>query len=151
MNATVWYVIEIVGFSLAAVFLILEVILFIKLKVPTLVAEISGKRFEKEVKLIRERNMEGNQQSGERRHAGKRNIDIVDILEEKPETVQKESPKDAEDNSTSILSYDTTETMVLSNKTSVLYDSGATSVLNPDKQFQVVRNIIMLHTDERIL
>ena len=54
MSATAWYVIEIIGFALAAVLLLLDVILFIKLKVPTLVAEISGKRFEKEVKLIRE-------------------------------------------------------------------------------------------------
>ena len=154
MSATAWYVIEIIGFALAAVLLLLDVILFIKLKVPTLVAEISGKRFEKEVKLIRERNMAGDQRWMEGRRPQRKNMDVINVpdkRQEPPDKNQNAHRQETEDNSTSILSYDTTETMVLSNKTSILHDGGATTLLNPNEQFQVVRSIIMLHTDERIL
>lgn len=176
MSATVWYVIEIIGFALAAVFLILNVILFIKLKVPTLVEEISGKRFEKEVKMIRERNMTGSYRgAAEARRPQGKNIEAVytpdrmqnrpngmqstpervqvtpDRMQATPDGMQNARPQEMDTNSTSILSYDTAETMVLSNKTSILDDGGVTTVLNADAQFRIVREIVMVHTDERIL
>ena len=56
MSATTWFIIAIVGFSLSGIFLIAAVILFIKLNIPAVIGDLSGKTVARQIKAIREAN-----------------------------------------------------------------------------------------------
>ncbi len=56
MNATTWFVIAIVGFSLAGAALIAAVLLFLKLNIPAVIADLTGKTANNEIKAIRAAN-----------------------------------------------------------------------------------------------
>ena len=59
-------------------------------------------------------------------------------------------PKENYDTNTEYIYYDNEETMMLSEQTEVLENQEITSVLQVDNQYELVRNIILIHTDERI-
>ena len=57
MSAETWFIISIVGFSLAAVALIAAVILFIKLNIPAVIGDLTGRTVAREIKAMKEVNL----------------------------------------------------------------------------------------------
>lgn len=57
MDATVWQVISIVGYSLSGVFFVAAIILFFKMNIQGIIGDLSGKTAERKIKEIRERNL----------------------------------------------------------------------------------------------
>ena len=56
MSASTWFIIAIVGFSLAGIALITAIFMFIKMDIPSIVGDLSGKTVAKEIKAMREMN-----------------------------------------------------------------------------------------------
>lgn len=56
MSAMAWLIIAIVGFSLAGIALIAAVILFIKMNIPAIIGDLTGKTVAREIKAMRESN-----------------------------------------------------------------------------------------------
>ncbi len=56
MSANTWLIIAIVGFSLSGIALIAAVILFIKLNVPAIIGDLTGRTVAREIKAMRETN-----------------------------------------------------------------------------------------------
>lgn len=57
MSASAWYTVAIIGFSLAGAFLIASVILFVKLKIPAVIGDLSGRTVAREIDAIRNANI----------------------------------------------------------------------------------------------
>ncbi len=146
MNTNTWFVIEIVGFSMAAALLVLAVILFFRLNVLIIIGELTGKRVEKEVKQIRNANINRVRRTNQPRQREDASVSIVNPLQKMEKNISV--PKSSAD--TTMLSYDQTETMVLSNATSVLSNAGDTTLLDSNQQFTVIRSVIRIHTEETI-
>lgn len=56
MSAMAWLIIAIVGFSLAGIALIAAVIMFIKMNIPAIIGDLTGKTVAREIKAMREAN-----------------------------------------------------------------------------------------------
>lgn len=56
MSAMAWLIIAIVGFSLAGIALIAAVIMFIKMNIPAIIGDLTGKTVAREIKAMRESN-----------------------------------------------------------------------------------------------
>ena len=56
MSATTWFVIGVVGFSLAAVLFVISLFLFIKLNVPAVIGDLTGRTVAREIKAMRDAN-----------------------------------------------------------------------------------------------
>ena len=56
MSATAWLIIAIVGFSLAGIALVAAVIMFIKMNIPAIIGDLTGKTVAREIKAMRESN-----------------------------------------------------------------------------------------------
>lgn len=64
MSETTWLIIAIVGFSLSGIALIAAVILFIKMNIPAVIGDLSGKTVAREIKAMRD----ANASSGDKLH-----------------------------------------------------------------------------------
>lgn len=64
MNAQFWLIIEIVGFSLAAILLVASVFVFLKLNVLGVIGDLTGRTVAREIQAMREENA----QSGDKLH-----------------------------------------------------------------------------------
>lgn len=61
MSATAWLIIAIVGFSLSGVAFVAAIILFIRMNIPAIIGDLSGKSVAREIKAMRESNtLSGN-------------------------------------------------------------------------------------------
>ena len=56
MSATAWLIIAIIGFSLAGIAFAAAVILFIKMNIPAIIGDLTGKTVAREIKAMRESN-----------------------------------------------------------------------------------------------
>ena len=56
MSATAWFIIAIVGFSLSGVALVTAVFMFIKMNIPAIIGDLTGKTVAREIKAMRESN-----------------------------------------------------------------------------------------------
>ena len=56
MSATTWFIIAIVGFSFSGIFLIVSIFIFLKMNIPSVVGDLSGKTIAKEIKAMRQIN-----------------------------------------------------------------------------------------------
>lgn len=56
MSATTWLIIAIVGFSLTGIAFIAAIILFIKMNIPAIIGDLTGKTVAREIKAMRESN-----------------------------------------------------------------------------------------------
>lgn len=187
MSESFWYVVELVGFILAGAMLVLNIILFIRLRVPLLIGELSGKRLKKEVKQIRDSYVDYDKRNQVRRQAVERResaipnpIEQMSQKEWKPAVPPNVNPKQTEESSewipkgvtasggqgtealdwsrgteplqsnqgTEVISG--TETMILDESSGSLNHQGVTSVLQPDSKFQLVRELILTHTNESL-
>ena len=56
MSATTWLIIAIIGFSLAGIALIIAIFMFVKMNIPSVIGDLSGKTVAREIKAMREFN-----------------------------------------------------------------------------------------------
>lgn len=56
MSATAWFIIAIVGFSLAGIAFVAAVLMFIKMNIPAIIGDLSGKTVAREIKAMRDAN-----------------------------------------------------------------------------------------------
>lgn len=63
MSATAWLVIAIVGFSLSGVALVVAILMFIKMNIPAIIGDLTGKTVAREIKAMRDLN----ESNGDRR------------------------------------------------------------------------------------
>lgn len=56
--ASVFQIVSITAFSLSGIFLIISVVLFIKLGIPEIIGDFSGRTAQKQIKVIRDQNVE---------------------------------------------------------------------------------------------
>lgn len=150
MDESFWYIVELTGFILSGVLLILNVILFIRLQIPVLIGELSGKRYEKEVKQIRDSYMDyGRRNRGRKQEMAKKENSRPNPIERMSQ--ESGHPEQKQTVSTDIIYQNRGEdTTVLSEQTTVLENQEATTVLHSDSQFHIVKKILLIHTDERI-
>jgi hypothetical protein len=65
MDATVWQIISIVGYSLAGLLFLVSIILFIKLNILAIIGDLTGRTATKQIQAIREENSRtGNKRFG---------------------------------------------------------------------------------------
>lgn len=155
MSATTWFIIAIVGFSLAGIALAIAIALFVKLNIPAVIGDLSGKTIAREIKAMRDVNTA----SGDKTHRSSRvNIDrgkLTEKVEDLPELVDENSIAKAQAHSdkrldktedglneiyeaptsrkTASLTEDVSEISV-GRVTDVLVESRATEVLTEAKQ-----------------
>lgn len=169
MSATTWLIIAIIGFSLAGIALIIAIFMFVKMNIPSIIGDLSGKTVAREIKAMRE----FNNANGDRRfRPSKVNLERG-VLTEKVEISQDNRKAMAEgneptemlsDGETEVLNENATEvlnenaTEVLSNDTTVLNGTtvlGKTEKLTEESEvipvpFKITKSEIVIHTDEVI-
>ncbi|HBM98599.1 MAG TPA: hypothetical protein DD413_04165 [Ruminococcus sp.] len=57
MSATTWFIIAIVGFSLSGIALAAAIFMFIKMNIPAIIGDLTGKTVVREIKAMREANI----------------------------------------------------------------------------------------------
>lgn len=88
MSATTWYIIAIVGFSLSGVALIAAIFMFLKMNIPAIIGDLTGRTVAREIKAMRE----SNAASGEKLHRSSRvNIDRGTLTEKVEDGVPDKS------------------------------------------------------------
>lgn len=143
MSATTWLIIAIVGFSMSGVALAITIFMFIKMNIPAVIGDLTGKTVARQVKAMRDANKSNND-----------NVNIKLSLE-------KAENNSTENRITEPLSSDEkTEILYEVHETEVLSDSAGTEVLNEKEEkvyewlepvsFTVTKSIIQIHTDEII-
>jgi len=177
MDANMWFIIAIVGFSLAGVLFVAAVFMFIKMNIPAIINDLSGKAAERGVKAIRETNSANSAKLSKtgrtdrgplggrivrdadalkKMHASKR-LDRTDEIGMTP--TEELSSADAtavlgDANATEVLGGNETEVLGGTNDL-----SGGTTVLGSDAQigqvvdpvpFEVTYSQIFIHTNEVI-
>ena len=158
MSATTWYIIAIVGFSLSGVGLIAAIFMFLKMNIPAIIGDLSGRTVAREIKAMRE----SNASSGDKLHRSSHvNIergtltekvedDVADKsamskahsskrLDRQPEETEKgkwmsgdetiQATEILSDNATEVLMDDAYATEILSSSTEILSDPGSDEVL----------------------
>ena len=163
MSATAWLIIAIVGFSLAGIALIVAVFMFIKMNIPSVIGDLTGKTVAREIKAMRE----FNNSKGDRRfrpskvnlergtltekvdtsiddkkamaeaHSSKR-LDRTETKENKKNSKSQKSNgtiglNDFEMNPTDVLNEGSTPTEVLSDNSTEVLESNATEVLSENQ------------------
>ena len=163
MSAPAWLIIAIVGFSLAGIALIVAVFMFIKMNIPSVIGDLTGKTVAREIKAMRE----FNNSKGDRRfrpskvnlergtltekvdtsiddkkamaeaHASKR-LDRTETKENKKNSKSQKSNgtiglNDFEMNPTDVLNEGSTPTEVLSDNSTEVLESNATEVLSENQ------------------
>lgn len=163
MSATAWLIIAIVGFSLAGIALIVAVFMFIKMNIPSVIGDLTGKTVAREIKAMRE----FNNSKGDRRfrpskvnmergtltekvdtlidddkamaeaHASKR-LDRTETNENKKNSKSQKSNgtiglNDFEMNPTDVLNEGSTPTEVLGDNSTEVLESNATEMLSKNQ------------------
>lgn len=172
MDATVYQIISIVGFGLAALFLVIAIILFFAFDVVALYGEVSGKTADKQVKELRENN---KRVSGRRREPEKSGsleksskqiakgiFEGSNVVVTGPDTQKVQASIEEQTDvlkQTTVLNEETTvleeETTVLNEETTVLEEE--TMVLSENamddshsEELIMLEDDIEIHTDETI-
>lgn len=162
MDATVYQIFSIVGFGLAALFLVVAIILFFAFDVVALYGEVSGKTADKQVKELRENNKRASSRRREPEKSGrleKSSKQIAKGIFEGKQTPVIEEETCVLDEGTTVLKEGTAPldegTTVLNEETTVLEEG--TTVLEeeatdkPDGgEFIMLEDDVEIHTDETI-
>lgn len=89
MSATTWYIIAIVGFSLSGVALIAAIFMFLKMNIPAIIGDLTGRTVAREIKAMRE----SNASSGDKLHRSSHvNIERGTLTEKVESEVTDKSP-----------------------------------------------------------
>jgi len=178
MDASTWYLISIVGYSLAGVLLIVVVLMFFKMNIPAIIGDLNGKTAARQIQEIREKNkLTGNKQHRPSTFNVERGTltapvssrfdsDSTEVLLMN-ETEVLEQGSEILMNETEVLEQGTeiliNETEVLDNGTVVLAEDIGTTVLNATGEterenvtvplaveFKMVKDIKITHSNEVI-
>lgn len=171
--AQIFNTVSIVGFILSAVFLALSIFLFIKLNIPKIIGDLSGRTARKSIAQMRE----DNEKSGDKSYRphpvavnrGTLTEPIKEEAKQKKKKTAKKQPapskakataKKAADitaqlpndgNETTPLSFNMNGTEVLSEGTQVLSSDAIQSALEQKSvEVKMLQSIVFLHTDEVI-
>lgn len=157
-------IVSIILFILAGVSLLVAVYSFIRFNIPQIIGELSGRTAKKSIAQMRNKNINTGDKSHKPSPAAKErgtltnkietknnvkpNSDKTEPLKEKNNFVSNASPA-TDDNQTELLGDNATE--ILSDETALLNESAALSSESPfSDEFKIVKNIILVHTDETI-
>lgn len=181
MSATAWLIIAIVGFSLAGIALIVAVFMFIKMNIPSVIGDLTGKTVAREIKAMRE----FNNSKGDRRfrpskvnlergtltekvdtsiddkkataeaHASKR-LDRTETNENKKNSKSQKSNgtiglNDFEMNPTDVLNEGSTPTEVLSDNSTEVLEPNATEVLSKNTNEPIDNSTTVLSDGTTVL
>lgn len=177
-------IISIISFTLAGILFVTAVFMFIKLNIPAIIGDLSGRTAQKQIQEIREQNAI----TGDKRYRpGAINIErgkLTEPVEKNEIQVKKVKPGytvkasqtgiqefDMTSEKTDVLESDgseilASETEELTNYTEALEDTSGTELLssteelkpqgdeakekNRDKLFEIIEDIVVVHTDEII-
>lgn len=64
MTADIWFLIAIIGFALSGITLIVAILMFIKMNIPSVIGDLNGKTVAREIRAMREANASAPQQGG---------------------------------------------------------------------------------------
>ena len=170
--ASIFKIVSIVLFSLAAVCLVFAVFAFITFKIPNVIGDLTGRNARKSIEKMRDANEKGGKKSY-RPHpvASDRGTLTEPIKQSKKESKKlsktaKTEPQEKnlqtfdgsgatdvlEDvNATTKLDYDADGTEILSAGTQVLSEETMQTALNENTvKIKMIQNIILIHTEEII-
>lgn len=170
--ASIFKIVSIVLFSLAAVCLVFAVFAFITFKIPNVIGDLTGRNARKSIEKMRDANEKGGKKSY-RPHpvASDRGTLTEPIKQSKKESKKlsktaKTEPQEKnlqtfdgsgatdvlEDvNATTKLDYDADGTEILSAGTQVLSEETMQTALNENTvKIKMIQNIILIHTEEVI-
>lgn len=170
--ASIFKIVSIVLFSLAAVCLVFAVFAFITFKIPNVIGDLTGRNARKSIEKMRDANEKGGKKSY-RPHpvASDRGTLTEPIKQSKKESKKlsktaKTEPKRKESqtfdgsgatdvlediNATTKLDYNADGTEILSAGTEVLSEETMQTALNENTvKIKMIQNIILIHTEEVI-
>lgn len=127
MNAEIFQIVSVIAFIMAIIFLVLAIILFFKLDIPAVIGELSGKTAAKQVAEIREQAR-------------------IQSLRRRPISEYRE-PEEASSPQYTDIQVVEEQTVLLAEETMLL---GETEELKTTDGFQIVMDVVMIHTDKRI-
>lgn len=175
MSATAWFIIAIVGFSLSGVALVAAVFMFIKMNIPAIIGDLTGKTVAREIKAMRESNASSgdkrfrpsavNMERGtltekvkqepldaaslKKAHASKRLDHTAGLVtNEQLEQIAVEIEDMSGSTPTEMLSDNATE--VLDTGATEVLDSGATEILSDDSTEVVSEGTTVLSCTEEL-
>ena len=164
MDASTWYLISIVGYSLAGVLLIVVVLMFFKMNIPAIIGDLNGKTAARQIQEIREKNkLTGNKQH----RPSTFNVERGTLTAPVSSRFDSDSTEVLLMNETEVLEQGSeiliNETEVLDNGTVVLAEDIGTTVLNATGEterenvtvplaveFKMVKDIKITHSNEVI-
>ena len=160
MNATVWTIIAIIGFSLAGICLVVSIFIFIKLNIPAVIGDLTGKTVAREVKAMRENEAIGYKKNYSYENVASRKESVMDgklmgkahasrrldftsgQLNSTNSTKDENATEVLTSNATEVLTSNATEVLV-SNATEVLSSNAmnGTTVLSNTEELEVVEEL----------
>ena len=155
--AQIYNIISIVAFSLAGVCLAFSVFCWIRFKIPKIIGALSGRTAKKSIEQMRSENEKSGKKSyrptpvAENRGALTETIDQSVIAKKAEKTKKAPEPAPKDENATSVLNYGDGETELLGAGTELLSPTVAQPVgAKRIETFEIVQDIVLIHTDEVI-
>ena len=162
-------IVSIIFFIIAGVSLLVAIYSFVRFNIPQIIGELSGRTAKKSIAQMRDKNVKTGNKSHRPSPAAKERGTLTDKIEKK-ETVKKDfstvkenadltksTEKLLDNNQTELLDENATErlkdnsTTVLSVETTVLNnDDSQLNMSNNSNDFNIIKNIVLIHTNETI-
>lgn len=132
MSADTWFLIAVIGFTLSGVSLIAAIFMFIKLNIPSIIGDLSGKKVAREIKALREASAKSLNNPAVPAYPGTRNRSSKTMRLPKAPTSDKpltpSAPPASSAPATDVLTAGATDVLD-AGATDILSDSGATDIL----------------------
>ena len=151
MGATTWLIIAIVGFSLSGIALIATVILFIKMNIPAVIGDLSGKTVAREIKAMRDANASSGNKLHKSSHVNVERGELTGRVVETEKSMdlrQSLNVVQGDTNTTETLSMNVgevnvedcgaTEILVEANQTEILSETNPTEILKETNQTEIL-------------
>ncbi len=147
MSAQAWFIIAVIGFSFAGIFLITAIFMFIKMNIPAILGDLSGKTVAREIKAMRESNASSGDKRFRPSAVNRERGTLTESVSVSAEAQKAMHASKRLDN-TSGASYtptpsysiggEATDVLSDSNATEVLTDANATEVLTDSNATEVL-------------
>lgn len=171
--AQIYFIVSIVGFILSGVLLAVSIFLFIKLNIPKIIGDLSGRTAKKSIEQMREENEKSGKKSYRPHPVASSRGTLTEPISEPPKNAKKQSKKAKAQSPASVplaptmtgneteilddanktvpLNYDMNGTEVLGEGTEVLSQSVINEALNPEiARVKMLQSIVLVHTEEVI-
>ncbi len=147
--AEVLNIISIVAFSLSLICLIVAVFFWFKYNIYKVIGDLSGRNAKKAVMKMRE----ANEKSGKKIHrptsAAKSRGTVTEKMKEVP-SVKPQNEPEKDNNATEILSYSSGGDTMLLDEEETAANAKKQQALKENDAFEMITNIVMIHTKEVI-